>query len=103
MSTIDDRSKQTMPESEAPKKVEGEVTPTPPPAIEERPVATAVPASTPAAVNPPVAKAEGDPPMTLDQLGAKFKTFRSRVVDAGLHRVADIIDGVLGAIEGKKG
>jgi len=41
--------------------------------------------------------------MTLDQLGAKFKTFRSRVVNAGLHRVADIIDGVLGAIEGKKG
>jgi len=80
-----------MPESEAP-KVEGEVTPAPSPAVE--PVAVAV---------DPVAKVKDEPPMTLDQLGAKFKTFRSRVVNAGLHRVADIIDGVLGAIEGKKG
>ena len=84
---------ETMSESEAPKKVEGEVTPAPSPAVEP-PVAVAV---------DPVAKVKDEPPMTLDQLGAKFKTFRSRVVDAGLHRVADIIDGVLGAIEGKKG
>src|SRR3990167_1276007 len=103
MSTIDDRSKQTMPESEAPKKVEGEVTPTPPRAIEERPGATAVPASTPAAVNPPVAKAdEGEPPITLEEFKAKFKNFRSRVVDAGLHRAADIVDGFLGVLEGKR-
>ena len=84
---------EAQPVGEAPKKIEGEVTPTPSPAVEP-PVAVAV---------DPVAKVKDEPPMTLDQLGAKFKTFRSRVVDAGLHRVADIIDGVLGAIEGKKG
>ena len=81
-----------MSESEAPKKVEGEVTPAPPPAVEP-PVAVAV---------DPVAKAEDEPPITLEEFRAKFKNFRSRVVDAGLHRAADIVDGFLGVLEGKR-
>ena len=91
MDSADKVASEAQPVSEAPKKVEGEVTPAPSPAVE--PAAVAV---------DPVAKPEGEPPITLEEFRAKFKNFRSRVVDAGLHRAADIVDGFLGVLEGKR-
>ena len=86
-----------MSESEVPKKIEGAAP------VEEPPEATAAPASSPAAPPSPVAEApQGEPPITLEEFRAKFKNFRSRVVDAGLHRAADIVDGFLGVLEGKR-